>query len=142
MPMPALLTHPASGASSLRARGPVQVRRPFSHVPANDGAAARDGGFDLRGELLVELDADDEPAVGEQAVEAGAADPLPRTGDDNASIHHGSLEWVGNSAGVLRIGNEPPVAGLVGPGQRRRDRTDAAATAAASATCGKWHAAA
>ena len=110
------------GQLAARAR-PRQVRRPFGDVAANDRAASRGGGFDLRGELLVELDADDEPAVGEQAVKAGAADPLPRAGDDNASIHHGSLEWCGNSAGRPTHRGRPTVARLAGRGRRRRDRT-------------------
>ena len=114
-------------------RGRIQVRRPFGDVPANDGAAAPGGGFGLRSELLVDLDADDEPAVCEQAVEAGSADPLPRSGDDNASIHRGSSSGGVGQPGILRIGNEPAEARLVGAGlvgaglvstrQRRRHGT-------------------
>ena len=99
----------------LRARGAVQVRRPFRDVPADDRAAVRDDGFDLRCELLVDLDADDEPAVGEQAVEAGAADPLPRAGDDNASIHRGSLVWCGQP-GSYASGTSRPSPASSAPG--------------------------
>ena len=92
MPMPALLTQPASGASVARACRPLQVRLRVGDVAADDRAPSRRRRTSTRGgELLVELDADDEPAVGEQALEARAADSLPRAGDDNAPIHGSSL---------------------------------------------------
>jgi hypothetical protein len=87
------VVHPAGqrrlGAGAGR---PLTVRLRLGDVAADDRAPSPGGGFGRGGELLVELDADDEPAVGEQSLKARAADPLPSAGYDNASIHDSSLE--------------------------------------------------
>ena len=122
VPMPALLTHPASGASSRARAAPSRCvdRSATSPRTTAPRPAAADSTC-AASSSSTSMPTTNQPSASRRSRQAR---PIPCPAPVTTTLRSMVAPWCGvEQPGVLRIGNERAVAGLVGTGQRRRERT-------------------